>query len=662
METDAVFVSGRSEDTYVDPYLVGPEDGITIGSEVLSTRRRVLIIGDFGAGKTTLLRARVRQAARRFIEKPEEHRCPIYVPASEFRHFPSSDLLHLLLSYMGSQFPPPVPSSSNELFALLNSGLVELTIDGLDELPQPSNNIVSSIVDLFRRAETLNGFLATRPSALTSNFPRFETYTLRGFDQSQIREYLKRASKGDSELATHFLDSVSNIYDLSDLVKNPLLLNIMWAIYAHAGTIPYNISDIYAYFVDLTLNREREKRSRRIYLSGIERLTLLGRIAVHQFETNSTFSTIDVVSTFIADLPARDPEFDVTVLMRELIGPELFLQTSDARISFMHTSFMEYFVAWHFRSDPHGLISLLRRRYSDIVCEFAAGLLEDVAPLAEFAIETQKLSLAAKCVSVARKANKALAEYVVREFRRAVGEPFIAMLVTDASRRAEAVNGDAQAGGVQRASRVPKQSVSKPKNKSHQHARGGRQRPASSQLKDTDLKVGEPVVELAEFEDLLRDLDGVSDPKLSNAQRGSLFETFASGLFGRVFKVVRRNESTRSGEFDLILNISEAGPWWFQYGGDALVECKNWKEPAGLPIISLFRDKMKGARIKVGFVFSINGFTEPALRAARERMGDVSDPLVIPLSGEQVRQALQQGLRLDEFFQDVVREIRLQTA
>ena len=161
---------------------------------------------------------------------------------------------------------------------------------------------------------------------------------------------------------------------------------------------------------------------------------------------------------------------------------------------------------------------------------------------------------------------------------------------------------------------------------------------------------------LSVFDELLALLDTATNSDLPNHARGAAFEDFSEKLFGRVFKVVTRDFRTENGEIDLVLEIAGSGPWWADYGGDAFVECKNLNSGVPLHDVAAFVHKVSQARIRLGFVVSMSGFTSHAERTLRNSASNISQPLIVPLSGDKIRQALQRGDKLDQFLQGAVRD------
>jgi len=89
-----------------------------------------------------------------------------------------------------------------------------------------------------------------------------------------------------------------------------------------------------------------------------------------------------------------------------------------------------------------------------------------------------------------------------------------------------------------------------------------------------------------------------------------------------------------------------------------IVECKNLKSGMPLSEVSAFLNKVSQLRVKLGFIVSMSGFTQDAERMIRNRSSNVTAPLVVPLDADRIRTALQHGHKLDDFFREVVREIK----
>lgn len=158
--------------------------------------------------------------------------------------------------------------------------------------------------------------------------------------------------------------------------------------------------------------------------------------------------------------------------------------------------------------------------------------------------------------------------------------------------------------------------------------------------------------------ELLHSLDSALDPRLTNHERGARFEEFAVGFFNKTLKVVSRDLRTENGELDLIVEIIRSDPFWIEFGGDALVECKNWTSNVPLSEVGAFLSKVNQGRVKLAFFLSMSGFTEDARRTLRNHAANVTAALVVPLSGASIKKALMSDVILEEFLKEEIRAMK----
>jgi len=115
-------------------------------------------------------------------------------------------------------------------------------------------------------------------------------------------------------------------------------------------------------------------------------------------------------------------------------------------------------------------------------------------------------------------------------------------------------------------------------------------------------------------------------------------------LFSKVqgFSVAQRTK-TETEEIDIIILNDSNDPRFRREGAMVIAECKNWASRCGKNEIVIFREKVenRNGRCTIGFLISWNGFTETVtkemLRGSREY------PLIIPLTGVEIKEAVQTG-------------------
>lgn len=127
-------------------------------------------------------------------------------------------------------------------------------------------------------------------------------------------------------------------------------------------------------------------------------------------------------------------------------------------------------------------------------------------------------------------------------------------------------------------------------------------------------------------------------------QRGRSLEELVARLFESVlgFAVTSRIR-TATEEIDISVLNDNPDPRFRRESAILLAECKNWSGKCGKNEFVLFKQKIanRSGRCSLGFLISWNGFrgtvTKELLRGSREQV------LVIPMTGKEIREAVQDG-------------------
>jgi NACHT domain len=283
---------------YIEPTLKGSDGRIRVATEVLQTERRILILGDFGAGKTTLLHRRALFSARKFLNREPNAKCPFFITARCLQG-PSS-YLDAMRNLLMDEYQ--ISIQLEQFLPILNSGSVELFVDGLDERPTDSSEFSNYLAMLFRQAPRLDGLIATRPSGLPSNLFGFANYWIQPFDDEQIYAFIDGSFGGDKVKVAEVRQIIAATYDLEDLAKRPLLLGMTIDVFRRFDWVPENPAALFELFIDQSLKRDSAKgRTRKSGLSNYERLQILGRLASEIFETGNLALSRDAVTHIIND-------------------------------------------------------------------------------------------------------------------------------------------------------------------------------------------------------------------------------------------------------------------------------------------------------------------------------------------------------------------------
>jgi hypothetical protein len=151
--------------------------------------------------------------------------------------------------------------------------------------------------------------------------------------------------------------------------------------------------------------------------------------------------------------------------------------------------------------------------------------------------------------------------------------------------------------------------------------------------------------DLPTYQQLIASVDAAT----TNQEKGSRFETLCEYLFGCLdgVRVQGRDVRMTSEEIDLVLwnaQIEEVlKPWEFVI----LVECKNWSQALGAPILDSFIAKLRRRALKTGILIAANGVTGGFINGDGDDVGAVGI----------IRGALQEGIRVITITMDDLRQI-----
>lgn len=375
-----------------------------------------IILADFGAGKSTLLKDLYYRMAKSALSDPSTRR-PVFLELKNFHLY--SDI-H---SFFHAALPGDLPRSMSQtrLNFLRESGRFVFFLDGFDELRLPDFEVdrarvfieirefigeKSAIVlscrptyfateaELKRvlrefiepsqqalsrlygrsnpRRDLANNLLRKvgKPARLPLKHGDLKIYFLDTFDENQIKEYIcKFLSRPAAKLTLSeetIYQYLISVYDISDLIKRPLLLYIILYMIEHDIIDVERVqplggaAEIYSLYIESCVAREYEKGVARTVFTKEERKRICQFLALFMVKSNTlrvTWSEMlnyviaeaasdSVLSRKISELPIEDISADIRVCAF------LKLDVEDA-LRFAHKSFMEFFVAQYVYERAH---------------------------------------------------------------------------------------------------------------------------------------------------------------------------------------------------------------------------------------------------------------------------------------------------------------------
>lgn len=379
-----------------------------------------LLLGDFGGGKTTTLRRFARDRAERFLAQPEVLRAPVFVDLRDAGT--ETDPVAL-----ARQALRPGDASIDDLVRLaLEHGLVGVLFDGLDEMLRRDTTEAQAQIGRFtawsgdRSARVLisgrTRLFATEEQALFAPVRSYSPGLLDGatrsgaviavlqpLDASRMREYLEASVP---EQATPLERFITDTPGLLRLAEQPLLLSLIITLSGHilaGGQREVALSTLYQQYIDEWLH----DRSAQLPHEERERLV---RVRAWEMWHGGKPVMLDT----------RGTEWT------ELRTAPFFRLGEDGMLAFVHTSFLEYFVALHIvRGLDTGASSPLPSvAISPEVASFLVGLFDSRGGTAQGLLD----SFSRKGQDAAERARAVCASYLIHACRSGVGEHLRAIL------------------------------------------------------------------------------------------------------------------------------------------------------------------------------------------------------------------------------------------
>lgn len=329
---------------------------------------QLTLLGDVGTGKTFLVRILAYRLAAAYVAAPHSNPLPILIDLRNAdRHFSLEGLISTFLYHHGMQ-----RVTFDAFQHALKAGRIVLLLDGFDEMaarvtPQVTTRnfnelarcvsgrakvLLTCRTHYFRnRRDEEQVVLGAATDAYETETARelywdlvtrkgFKIAYLRSFTTAQIEAYVARARPDD---AGETIRRMRDIYDLMELSKRPMLLDIIVRSIDKLRGRTVNASELYRVFTDVWINRD----AWRDVLSPAQKLELLTAIARMFWVTGKSSIHFDELLSFLGDRfsgPRRDPGLAVEIDSE--IRTASFLTRNDAGdYAFAHKSYGEFFLA-----------------------------------------------------------------------------------------------------------------------------------------------------------------------------------------------------------------------------------------------------------------------------------------------------------------------------
>ena len=366
----------------------------------------LIVLGDLGTGKSTLAQFLFYDLARAFLADPLRHPAPILVPLKEVRKEVS--LEGIIISHFAQN---QISIDFNRFSHLVRVGKIIIFFDGFDEMADRVQwKVTQSNFNELLRAGQGRGkiFLTCRThyfkdrreqvSLIIGKGPRLsatetvlyreikqqsgaELVYLKEFNKEQIKDYLRRVRP---ESYKENYKKIQRIHNLEELAHRPLLLDLI------VNSLPQledhqdvNAANLYTVFTNLWIEREREKGHGKVIDSKLK-LAILFQLTWQMWhEEKEEIHYTDLVQFLKQFEGSRTTKWSNDILddiFREMMTASFLKRDDDGNFSFMHRSFMEFFLARRlhitFSANPKAINSVLNTRRFDRKIIFFLTLLD----------------------------------------------------------------------------------------------------------------------------------------------------------------------------------------------------------------------------------------------------------------------------------------------
>lgn len=331
---------------YVFTWLNKPESNI------------LAILGDFGSGKTTFCQHIISEASKKFIYQPEKNYFPILIDlryCAEARGFDEifdqvlnkiqiskEDYLsftqHCNILYVFDAFDE-MSIETREMLALRN-------FEKIARLAEDGNKVlITSRTHFFRHQDDESRILNKRD--YTSTGLHFEDRNpisivyLEELDRAEIMQYFQGVFK---EEWTNYQATMNSVYDLMDLARRPILLDLITQTLPELESIEgkITIKNLYEEYINCWLRREQWRN-----LDSKIVIEIMQKIALYIFFDSKIGVKYDELCRIINEtIQINSMEsIDLETVVGKIRTASFLIRDELNEYRFVHRSFMEYFVA-----------------------------------------------------------------------------------------------------------------------------------------------------------------------------------------------------------------------------------------------------------------------------------------------------------------------------
>ena len=331
----------------------------------------LVLLGDYGAGKTTLLRRAMSILAEQKLTRQDDPSCriPLFIPLREYNKVP--DMTALIKMFL--QDHVEMPDVSLRAFRKLNEdGRLILLLDAFDEMLSRVTKADrrrcfreiaqfvsgrSKVVltgrpgyfpDYCEFAEVMQPAISGGSAADGGKCRRHRICCVQLLDESQLEELIEKVPGAET---TGLISVVRSQPDLLDLARRPVLASMIGETakeVAQLGAAVVTARKLYEIYTNRWIEIEEDKGEFRLLINAEQKSVFVRYLAMQMHLTGLLsihYSALDksIALHFSLETPELVDHFSHDIRTCSFLN-----RSDDGYYSFIHKSFMEYFVACEF--------------------------------------------------------------------------------------------------------------------------------------------------------------------------------------------------------------------------------------------------------------------------------------------------------------------------
>ena len=276
--------------------------------EVLSSNKKLVVLGGPGSGKTTIL----RRLAGKLLKDKDSSLLPILVPLREYGRYMKSEANSSILGYLERYFRSHGLELHEKFFGrYLSSGGCVIMLDGLDEILSEQGRIeaatqIEEFAACFGEENTI--IVSSRvPSYRLAQISGFDHYAIQKLDMDEISDFVSKwfeiveEVKGSDD-SKRLISLLKNDMNLLSLSMNPLMLSLICLVGLQGIPMPKKKADLYDICVKTLLSSWESKKGFEGILSEPQRFEILKKLAYFFLKEGKVTATEYEVSSFIENM------------------------------------------------------------------------------------------------------------------------------------------------------------------------------------------------------------------------------------------------------------------------------------------------------------------------------------------------------------------------